>query len=60
MAEALVAASPNARLEVKAESMFASRDYLGMRTRAARDMGVVWTYKPAPLSLSGPLVSVLR
>jgi hypothetical protein len=60
MAEALVAASPNARLEVKAESMFASRDYLGMRTRAARDMGVVWTYKPAPLSLSGPLVSVLK
>jgi hypothetical protein len=47
MAETLVAATPNAKLKAKPESMFATQDFLGMRTRASRDMGVVWTYKPA-------------
>jgi len=60
MAEALVAPSPDARLTVKPATMFASPNYLGMRTRVARDMGAVWTYKPAALSLSGPVLSALK
>jgi hypothetical protein len=57
MAEALLAPSSDTKLRVKAENMFASKNILGMRTRAARDMGVAWTYKPAPLSLNQPVLS---
>jgi hypothetical protein len=49
MAEALVASDSDAKLAIQPTDMFASQDFLGMRTRAARDMGVVWTYKPAAL-----------
>jgi hypothetical protein len=55
MAEALVAPSPDTKLKVKAANMFSSQDILGMRTRPARDMGVAWTYKPAPLALNSNL-----
>jgi hypothetical protein len=54
MAETLVSTSPDAKLKIKPTSMFASKNYLGMRTRVARDMGVVWTYKPAALLLDPP------
>jgi hypothetical protein len=57
MAESLVAPSSDAKLKVRATNMFANQNILGMRTRAARDMGVTWTYKPAPLSLSGAVLS---
>jgi len=60
MAEAFLAPSPDAKLTVKPATMFASPNYLGMRTRAARDMGVVWTYKPAPLALSGTVLAALN
>lgn len=53
MAEALVAPSPDTKLTVKAENMFSTQDILTLRTRSARDMGVAWTYKPAPLDLDG-------
>ncbi len=52
MAEALVAPSPDTKLKVKATNMFSSQNILGMRTRSARDMGVAWTYKPAPLDIA--------
>ena len=57
MAEALLAPSPDAKLTVKTTHMFSSPNILGMRTRSARDMGVGWTYKPAPLSLIRPVLS---
>lgn len=57
MAEALLAPSPETKLKVMAANMFASPNYLGMRTRSARDMGVVWTYKPAPLLFDQPVLS---
>lgn len=57
MAEALVAPSPDTRLKVKPENMFASQNFVKIRTRSALDMGNVWTYKPAALLLNGPAVS---
>lgn len=53
MAEALVASSSDTKLKVQPENMFSTPDILGMRTRSTRDMGVAWTYKPAPLDLYG-------
>ena len=53
MAEAFVAPSPDVKLRIKDTGMFGSRNILALRTRVARDMGVAWTYKPAPLQLSG-------
>jgi hypothetical protein len=52
MAEALVAPSPETKLKVKATNMFSSQSILRMRTRSARDMGVAWTFKPAPLDIA--------
>lgn len=60
MAEALLTQSPDAKLKAKPCGMFATQDFLGMRTRAARDMGVVWTYKPAVLLLNDPVLSAAK
>jgi hypothetical protein len=57
MAEALLAPSLDSTLTAKTVHMFSSPNILGMRTRSARDMGVGWTYKPAPLSLIRPVLS---
>jgi hypothetical protein len=60
MAEAIAAPGPDTKLQVKPASMIASPAYLGLRTRVVRDMGVVWTYKPAPLLLNTSAVSASR
>lgn len=47
MAEALVAASPKDKLEIKPIRMFSGQDELYYKTRLVRDMGGLWTRKPA-------------
>lgn len=49
MAEALVAPSPEAKLQIKSEQMFSGPDELFYKTRIMRDMGGLWTRKPAVL-----------
>lgn len=49
MAEALVAPSPEAKLQIKNVQMFTGRDELFYRTRITRDLGGLWTRKPAVL-----------
>jgi hypothetical protein len=50
MAEALVAPSPQAKLQIKPEDMFSGIDELYYKTRVIRDMGGLWTRKPAVLA----------
>lgn len=50
MAEALVAPSLEAQIQIKREDMFSGRDELYYKTRVLRDMGGLWTRKPALLA----------
>ncbi len=47
MAEALVAPSLNGKIQVKPENMFSGLDELYYKTRLERDLGGLWTRKPA-------------
>lgn len=49
MVEALVAPSPETKLQIKRIEMFSGRDEMYYRTRITRDMGGLWTRKPAIL-----------
>jgi hypothetical protein len=51
MAEALTTTSPEAKLQVKNEQMFSGLDELFYKTRVQRDMGGLWTRKPALLEI---------
>ena len=50
MAEALVAPSSKTKLQIKRQEMFSGGDELYYRTRIERDMGGLWTRKPAVLA----------
>jgi len=50
MTEALVAPSPKTKLQIKKMDMFSGLDELYYKTRVIRDMGGLWTRKPAVLA----------
>lgn len=54
MAEALVAESPETKLQIKKIEMFSGREELFYKSRLTRDMGGVWTRKPAVLTTAAP------
>ena len=49
MAEALLASSPETKLQVKRTDLFWGPEPLRQNTRRVEDEGVIWTYKPAPV-----------
>lgn len=51
MAEALMAPSLEAKLQIKKEQTFSGRDELFFRSRIDRDLGGLWTRKPAQLEI---------
>jgi hypothetical protein len=53
MAEALVAPSPETKLHIKKVEMFSGVDEMFYRTRIERDLGGLWTRKPAVLVAVG-------
>jgi hypothetical protein len=50
MAKALVAASPESKLDVRMTYMFPGQAQLMPKTRRMGEMGAMWTVKPAPLT----------
>ncbi len=51
MAQALLAPSPDAKLDIKMSYMFSTGAVLFPKTRVPKEQGGTWTFKPAPLKL---------
>jgi hypothetical protein len=60
MAEALVAPSPETKLNVKMTYMYSEMSMVYPRSRPPVDQGATWTFKPAPMGPPAGQLSVSR